>query len=257
MKPIYLSLGAGVQSSVLLLMSFMGKIPLFKGAIFADTQWESQETYSYLDWLEKKCLTKIPIYRTSAGNLKKDILDALITDTFPSIPFHLKYKSHYSMMKRQCTADYKVAPIYRKLRDLGENKVQLALGISFDEIQRMKPARVKWIENVWPLIDLRMSRENCLDFCKNNNFPIPPKSACLGCPFHNKQYWHDLKANSPKEWQETVAFDNKIRILPGMLAKAYIHQSLQPLEDAVKREKSQKNFAFEDFTEECEGHCGV
>ena len=35
-----LSLGAGVQSSVVLLMSIKGILPRLDAAIFADTQWE-------------------------------------------------------------------------------------------------------------------------------------------------------------------------------------------------------------------------
>lgn len=44
-----LSLGAGVQSTTLLLMSLDGTLPKVDYAIFADTGWEPQRVYDHLD----------------------------------------------------------------------------------------------------------------------------------------------------------------------------------------------------------------
>jgi hypothetical protein len=44
-----LSLGAGVQSTTLLLMSLEGMLPKLDCAIFADTGWEPQRVYEHLD----------------------------------------------------------------------------------------------------------------------------------------------------------------------------------------------------------------
>ena len=67
-----LSLGAGVQSSTLLLMAEAGEIePRPDAAIFADTGWEPAAVYQHLDWLETQ--TSIPIHRVSNGrNLYDD-----------------------------------------------------------------------------------------------------------------------------------------------------------------------------------------
>ena len=52
-KLTILSLGAGVQSSVMALMAARGEItPMPDCAIFADTQSEPKEIYDWLDWLE-------------------------------------------------------------------------------------------------------------------------------------------------------------------------------------------------------------
>ena len=48
-----LSLGAGVQSTVLALMAAEGTLPGLDGAIFADTRWEPRRVYDHLDRLEK------------------------------------------------------------------------------------------------------------------------------------------------------------------------------------------------------------
>jgi hypothetical protein len=43
-----LSLGAGVQSTTLLLMSVYGDLPKLDAAIFADTGWEPKRVYEHL-----------------------------------------------------------------------------------------------------------------------------------------------------------------------------------------------------------------
>lgn len=51
-KLVAISLGSGVQSSVLLLMAASGLLqPKPVRAIFADTMWEPESVYSYLDYL--------------------------------------------------------------------------------------------------------------------------------------------------------------------------------------------------------------
>ena len=48
-----LALGAGVQSSYLLLASCAGELPRLDCAIFADTMNEPDAVYTHLDWLTK------------------------------------------------------------------------------------------------------------------------------------------------------------------------------------------------------------
>lgn len=59
-----LSLGAGVQSTVLALMACDGSLPGLDGAIFADTGWEPPSVYEQVDRLEAEFKRAgIPLYR--------------------------------------------------------------------------------------------------------------------------------------------------------------------------------------------------
>ena len=69
--------------------------------------------------------------------------------------------------KRQCTHEFKIAPITKKLRALlgyaprrriPVGSVEVWLGISLDEAIRMKPSRTAWQVNRWPLVEARLSR---------------------------------------------------------------------------------------------------
>lgn len=118
----------------------------------------------------------------------------------------------------------------------------------------MKESQIKWSENKWPLIEMRKTRGDCIEYLKNHNLPVPPKSACIGCPFHSNGFWLDLKVNSPDEWEDACDFDDKIRdaIKHKLMHKVYLHRNLVPLRE-VNLGEDQHDL----FGNECEGHCGL
>lgn len=66
-----ISLGAGVQSSTMALMAAFGALsPMPDVAIFADTQQEPRNVYTWLDWLEAQL--PFPVVRVSRGDLGTD-----------------------------------------------------------------------------------------------------------------------------------------------------------------------------------------
>lgn len=241
--PIHIiSLGAGVQSSTMALMAKHGEItPMPTCAIFADTQDESKATYEWLEALER--LLPFPVYITSKGKLS----DNLFEWGFSQIPaFHAG-----SIGKRQCTKHYKVAPIRRKIRQLGFNQVNLWMGISLDEAHRMKPADVQWITHSWPLIDKRMNRKDCAEWLTVHGYEIPPKSACIFCPYHSDAQWSEIMRSGNGEWDKVIQIDQQL-----IQRGEYLHKSCKPIYQVDFRtaeEMGQLNL----FGNECEGMCGV
>ena len=121
-----LSLGAGVQSSVLALLlsrshSQLAELgyPKPDVAVFADTGWEPDYVYQHLDWLETEL--DFPLIRVSAGNLKENFKKALTVSghRFVDLPlFTMDDGYKKGMLRRQCTNHYKINPIYRRIRAL-------------------------------------------------------------------------------------------------------------------------------------------
>lgn len=242
----FISLGAGVQSSTMALMAKHGEItPMPDAAIFADTQAEPASVYEWLDWLEKQL--PFPIYRVSKGNLATDALTMKRGYVRPLVPL---WRSNGVPLWRHCTAEYKVLPIIRKLRELtGKRKVRQWIGISLDEADRMRPSRESWIENCWPLIEKRMKRKDCLDWMEAHNYPSPPRSACVFCPYHSDSEWLRL---SPEEFTRAAEWEQQFQRVYSR-EPAFIHQSLVPLSEVSFRHERQLNL----FRNECEGMCGV
>lgn len=178
MRKRILNLGAGTQSSVLLVMADRGEIEPVELAIFSDTQAEPKEVYDHLNWLEKQ--VKIPIVRVSNGNLEADAIafrrhryseDATTgRKGYASIPlFVLNPNGTQGIIRRQCTSEYKITPIQRYIRreilkaEDGKRapagiRVEQVFGISFDERHRMRTPEVPWCDYDYPLVDLKLNR---------------------------------------------------------------------------------------------------
>ena len=261
MKLRILSLGAGVQSSTLALMIQRGEIPMIDAAVFADTQAESIDTYIFLDWLKTK-LT-YPVYTITEGNLT----DQLLNSDFPIAPFYsFNIKTgKKGLMKRQCTNQFKVQPIIQKIRQLlglkkykkvkKDTSVELLMGISVDEIFRMKPNRMPYITNVYPLVDLKLTRQDCKNWIKKYYNIEAPRSACTYCPFHNDHEWREMKEYNPEEFKEVIEFDKRIRLNSrDKDVQVYVHQSCQPIDQVNFSKKDNQPSLFIDGCEE--GYCG-
>lgn len=261
-----LSLGAGVQSTTLALMIEHGELPIVDCAIFSDTMSEPKKVYEHLDWLKSKI--SYPLHIVSKGNLRQDIIDAVDGKyKFMSIPLFTKNAEtgKKGLLRRQCTADYKILPINKKVRELlgykkGERvkkgtKVEMLMGISLDEIVRTRVNRLKYIKNVYPLVEFQMRRHHCLEWMEKNNYPKPPRSACTFCPYHSNDEWKEIKKNK-QEWDEVVALDKKIR--KGTKKNTdlvYLHRSAVPIDEADLDPNKDQQDLFNDICDD--GMCGV
>lgn len=263
-----ISLGAGVQSTTMLLMGLRGE---FGGrpdaAIFADTGWEPATVYRHLDWLERE-VAPFPIHRVSKGNIRESFYVAQSSGKrYVTMPSFVKNPDGSAGMgRRQCTKEFKIEPIQKQVRALMAERgltrragiVEQWIGISLDEVGRMKDSRVRYIQHRWPLIEKRMTRWDCLQWLKREGYPEAPKSACVGCPFHSDRQWREIK-QSPEEWKEAVEFDRMIRNGGPrgiMIGENYLHRSLVPLEMvdlSTAEDRGQLNL----WNNECEGMCGV
>ena len=265
-----ISLGGGVQSSVMALMAARGEIkPMPDFAVFADTGWEPKGVYEHLDWLETQL--PFPVRRISVSNIREDILAGTNStgQPFNSIPAYIRSTDGKSgIIKRQCTREYKVTPIENELRNLlglgyrqsleKSQCVELWIGISHDEIFRMKPSRERWIIHYWPLIQAEMTRQDCRDwFAERYPDRTLPRSACIGCPFHTDAEWSEMRLTDHESWEDAVFVDNALRQSARAArfdGEMYLHNSLRPLGEIETFAGGHNHSLFDD---ECEGMCGV
>jgi hypothetical protein len=153
------------------------------------------------------------------------------------------------MARRQCTSEYKLKPIKAKVRELlgyphptpvpRGLSAEVAIGISTDEIGRVRDSDVKYMRNVFPLLDLGWSRKDCERYLKANGWAVA-KSACIGCPFHGNRQWRQLRDDSPEEFADAVDFDASIRAGSAratargqnLRGSMFLHRSRVPLGEA-------------------------
>jgi hypothetical protein len=251
------------------LMAAHGEIsPMPDCAIFADTQAEPAAVYEHLKWLMSPNVLPFPVHVVTYGNLREVLGKKRPTGKYRvmPIPVYIKLESgkQAGMLQRACTRDYKINPLRKKVRELcGITKrrspdhaiVTQWIGISQDEAIRMKPSWEPWVQHRWPLIELRMTRNDCLRWMEKHGYPRPPKSACTFCPFHDRNAWNAL---TQSEMQDAIAVDELVRnVWAGQDKKAefFLHGSCKPLADVDLSDPDKDQLDL--FNNECEGMCGV
>ena len=138
------------------------------------------------------------------------------------MPLHtLNPDGSRGLARRQCTSEYKIIPLKKAARELlgypHPRRVprgvyaEQAIGISTDEFTRAKDSGLRFLRNVFPLIDLGFDRARCMEFLADRGFGDTVKSACVGCPFHGNAGWRWMRDNDPDGWAEAVEFDRAIR----------------------------------------------
>jgi hypothetical protein len=251
------------------LMAAHGEItPMPDCAIFADTGWEPKAVYDHLAWLRSPNVLPFPVHVVTAGrSLRDDVLAAANHETqrFTAVPF---FTAGGGLGRRQCTREFKIDPIAKKQRQLlgyqprqsiPDGAIEVWIGISLDEAIRAKPSRYNWQTNRWPLIEKAMHRRDCLQWLADRGYPKPPKSSCVGCPYHDNEYWRGMRDNASDEWADAVAIDAALRVrgrMKGMRSTQYMHRDLVPLDQVDLRTDAELG-QLDLFNNECEGMCGV
>lgn len=275
-----LSLGMGVQSTALYLMSAMGELPRIDYAVFSDTGREMTGTMKYLEWLlkwrDQNNGPEIIVKREK--NLFTDLLSVKNSTEgrLASIPaFTASDNGPEGILRRQCTNEYKIQIVDKAIRDVyGLKKHQRNIkttiwkGISADEADRMSIPESAWKTFIYPFVgygipgvgkwfklnkDLQrtMNRNDIKSWYKKNGLPVPPKSSCVFCPYHSDFTWQDMKINQPEDFEDAVRVDKAIRNSSkrGIKQPVYLHRSLKPLDEVSFDPDSRIEFG------ECSGTC--
>jgi len=254
--------GAGTQSTGLILMALNKEfdcIPDF--AVFADVGAEPAHVIEYKEYFAEYVLNNFgfEIKTVRYKNLDNEIREYIKGNRsrVSQIPFY----TETGMVMRQCTQDYKIKPADKLIKELFEIKrknkeqkgiIALWMGISIDEIQRMKSSTQWWKTLIYPLIEKGYRRIDTIKYVKKHGLKEPPRSACYFCPFHSNEYWKYLYENHPDEYKEAIDFDEKIRVYPKMRQKMFIHKSRKPLSSIDYTQTS-----LTDLLDECDGYCGI
>ncbi len=255
-----ISLGAGVQSTTLAEMVVTGELPPVDAVIFADTGDEPPWVYAQVDYLSGRLASvEIPLIKVAKPG-RGLIHDAQMAEgRFASMPlFTVDEAGKVSMLRRQCTNEYKIQPVkgavldwlvvhgYAKLCLHKDGKtsrrvnprysVDMIFGISLDEWQRSGDRGPAWQTSKYPLIDKRMTRDDCVAWLEDHNLPVPFKSSCVRCPFHDNTYWRWLKDDYPDLFKLACVFDSWLRSPDGrkrlrLRDDCYLHRSAKPLDD--------------------------
>ena len=245
---IYLSLGAGVDTTAIILMpDVMDKTDFI---LFADTGSENPETYDYLNNIIKPYLEKIqkPLVIVHGEEI---INNKPVTNMEEA---YLGWNAIPVRFLRHCTDKWKIRPMNRYLKEhYPEGNLIKIIGFAYDEIQRVK---CQSDETWYPLIEKKMTRADCIKYIQSRGFPVPPKSGCFYCPFQRINQWKELRSNHPDLWQRAIELEKNGSHYPEMTLSNFKRHSKPLTLEEVDKKLGTSLYDFEEETaEECSGSC--
>lgn len=203
------SSGGGVQSTAALVLSVQGRID-FKTHIFSNVGEDSEnpETLDYVRQILMPYAAKngIEFHEVKREFRKGETLYQKVLREERRIEIPVRMKNG-APGNRGCTKNFKISVIRKWL---GKGNHVVGLGISLDEFTRMRDSGSKRFVNEYPLIDLQISRADCLKIVRTAGLPQPPKSSCWFCPFHNMMAWQDIRRERPDLFAKAAELEQLI-----------------------------------------------
>lgn len=232
------SCGGGTQSAAIAALIVRGDLPKPDAAVIADTGREASATWRYFDTVLRPNLQtvgvdliRLPHSFEGDGWNTVDLMGGADgrTTLIPAYTTHRKDKSTLSQAAKFCSNEWKARPIERYYRSLGLTGGQIWIGFSIDELHRMRgfDPREKW-NHLYPLVDLRMTRGDCVALVERMGWPSPPRSACWMCPYRTDAEWRHLLSTDPDDFDLAIALDDQLRETDPTL---YLHRSGKPLRE--------------------------
>jgi hypothetical protein len=257
-----LSYGGGVQSTACLVLQAQGKLdyPLF---LFANVG-EDSENPATIAYFNEVAVPYAAEHGIELVEVRKRLRDGTVDTILQSIerqprsipiPMHLQGAGPGN---RTCTAHFKIQTIAKELQRRGATEAEpaiTALGISVDEYHRARTSSgVAWQTLEYPLIDLRLTRANCLSIIAAAGLPEPEPSSCYFCPFHTMEQWRRLARNKPDLFAKAVDLEERMRERRRSLGRdeMFLTGTGRPL-DKVAADDGQMEFDLEGGCST--GHC--
>lgn len=240
-----ISYGGGVQSTALVVLAATGRIHA-DVALFANVGDDSEhpKTVRYVrevavPWAAERGLTIHELHKTDRAGGQLTLYGQLTLEGSRSLPIPVRMRDTGAPGTRSCTAEFKIKVISRWLKAHGasaETPAEVLIGFSTDEVHRAGRRRDEPTERpVYPLLDLGLDRAACAQVIRDAGLPVPPKSACWFCPFHNRRAWAEQRRDEPELFWRAVELERTLNDRRDVLGKDHVFLTRygRPLDEAV------------------------
>ena len=223
------SCGGGVQSTACLVLAAQGKIP-YRTFVFANVgdKAESPATLAYITnhlkpFAANHDIRWIDVSWVDRHGRQRDLFDHLLEqERSIDIP---AFMPGGMPGNRKCTEAFKIRPIASWIKRNAPG-CTLGKGISTDEPHRATPSReTDGYISAYPLIELGISRSDCLTIASDAGLPQPPKSSCWFCPFKTTEQWTRLRREEPELFQSAVSLEGVLQQRRHSLGKDPVYLS--------------------------------
>lgn len=223
------SCGGGTQSAAIAALIVQGKLPKPDYAVMVDTEREKSSTWRYVYGTLKPALDSFGVDLVIVRKSEYATVDLYSGNGDLLLPVYTTQNGQVSKMPGYCSNEWKRRVVQRWLRDQGVKQCDVWMGMSTDELGRVRKPTEGWFRERYVLIfDHPMNRPACRSLALEVFGVEPPRggSACWMCPHMGEAEWADMRDNSPKDFALACAFDEGLRERD---PNVYLHRSGQPL----------------------------
>jgi hypothetical protein len=161
---------------------------------------------------------------------------------------------------RSCTDIFKIKLVAAWARKQGatpENPAVIGIGFTMDEIGRVsgRPPEPGTVKD-YPLLTLRLRRQDIPDILERAGLPVPPKSACWFCSQKRLSQWQTMREEQPELFDAACDLERECQDKRAGLGKdpVYFTYLGMPLTKAIA-EGTQALFASDDDGSCESGYC--
>ena len=225
------SCGGGVQSAAIAALIVSGELPKPDAAVMADTGREASETWMYFYSTLCGQLASVGVELVRLDHEKWSTVDLFggADGTTALMPMFTN-RNGIGQTRKYCSNEWKSRPVDRYVRSLGMKRGVHWIGFSVDEFHRARShdPDAAW-NQIYPLIDRRMSRADCQALVRRMGWPAAPRSSCWMCPYRSDAEWRHLKATDPGDFLMAKDVERTVQAID---ANLFLHRSCKPLGEA-------------------------
>lgn len=226
------SCGGGTQSGAIAVLIGCGRLPTPDICFMTDTGREKSGTWLFVDGFIRPQLEKVGarlriIKSEDFGGGKLFGGESGIT---PLMPGFTTQGGGVGKLSAYCSGAWKTDIGERFMRSLGIESARNWIGISIDEMRRVRKQHRPWLELWYPLIfGVPLRRHQCVELIRSVGWSGNiPHSACYMCPNMGDVEWIDLKMNWPEDFAAACAVEAEVRAVD---PHWFCHPSCVPLSE--------------------------
>lgn len=225
------SCGGGVQSTAIAALIYKGVIPKPDYSVMVDTGFEKTDVMRYVNNVLIPNLATVGVTLNIVRTC--DYTDQYLVDDngYCIIPIFKRCDSGCKKLYTCCNDKWKVKVIRKWLLEHGVEQYESLIGISTDEAHRQRQAHKKYYSNVYPLIELDMDRNACIDYIAKTGWPEPPRSSCIICGQQSDGEWWKMRMTQREDFERACEIERQIQ---SVAPEVYLHRSCKPLGEAFK-----------------------
>ncbi|EPZ7023450.1 hypothetical protein ACXPJX_000302 [Serratia marcescens] len=219
-----LSSGGGTQSNAIICLIHAGVLPKPDVIVMSDTEREASNVFAYQAKHIKALCDEVGIEYHIVPKSLYATYDIVGPDEDEPLPGYFstrngRDKDGWCTGKKPtfCSVKWKQEVVQRFLNDrygekyLTARGVDMWMGISIEEAaRRMKVTDGKWRRR-YPLIDMMLTKQMCIQCVEDYGLPTPPASLCWMCPNRDDDLWLFMKENVPEDFQRACEHEKEIQ----------------------------------------------